>query len=83
MAITYALDDLYTIQRWPNVAVAWHDVLNNVLHVKVVIGKVDRVLTFDLNVAQSSYLRQWVALEVMRTTEELRDIDTVRRRLTA
>lgn len=53
------------------------------LHVKVVVGKVDRVLTFDLNVVQSSYLRQWVAFEVMRTTEELRDIDTVRRRLIA
>lgn len=84
MAVTYPTD-LTIISTWPNVAGAWHNHFTNVLHVKVAVGETDRVITFDLNGRNNSpvSIRSWVAYEVVRTATELRDIEDVRRRLTA
>lgn len=77
--------DLTIISTWPYVAEAWRNCLTNVLHVKVAVGETDRVITFDLNGRNNSpvSIRSWVAYEIVRTATELRDIEAVRRRLTA
>jgi hypothetical protein len=85
MPISFCPDDLVLIQGWPNVPSAWYDRPKQMLHVKVAIGNSDRTLTFDLaaHADHPGNLRHWVAFEVMRTAGELRDVENVRRRLTA
>lgn len=84
MPISFCPNDLVLIQSWPNVPSAWYDRLTRALHVKVAIGNSERTLTFDLatHANHPGNLRHWVASEVMRTAEELRDVENVRQRLT-
>ena len=85
MAVTYYPSDLTVISTWAHVAEAWHNCLTNVLHVKVAVGETNRIITFDLDGRNNSpvNVRSWAAHEIARTVTELRDIEAVRRRLTA
>ena len=83
MAVLLASYVLSDISAWPHVAGAWHNPILNRLHVKVAYHNTDRVIQFDLDATEPDSVSRWVAFEVMKTAAELRDIEEVRKRLTA